>query len=249
MHEAVNIAKASWEDPHPGERLSIPLGVPAGLHMYPQTISGDAMGGVAAKARCAYHENGSWTARRSARSRQHRNTVPKPLKIPARVVEEPEAKSAPLVPSQPCDSPISPLELLPLPEPLQPLEFETDTETETEVNAETGTLVGDADAEPVKLTVTETHLSDFSNYLGISPRADDDDASVTVVDSDAYTRAGSVEDVYGWDAELERQVKCGISRTDSMCSCHYPCGKVDTGKRGLLQRVFSAPARRANTGF
>ncbi|KAI1780594.1 hypothetical protein F4818DRAFT_11469 [Hypoxylon cercidicola] len=206
------------------------------------------MGGVAAKARCAYHD-GSWATRRSTRGR-HRNTVPKPLKIPAKVIEEPEAKSAPLVSSQQCQpSPVSSLQLLPLPEPLQPLEFETDTETETEVGVETGTLVSDVDMEHDKLTVTETHLSDFSNYLGISRRGDDDNASVTIVDSDAYTRASSVEDVYGWDAELDRQAKCGFSRTDSMCSCHYPCGKVDSGKRGLLQRVFSVPARRVNSGF
>ncbi|KAI6086565.1 hypothetical protein F4821DRAFT_125990 [Hypoxylon rubiginosum] len=206
------------------------------------------MGGVAAKARCAHHENG-WTTRRSERGR-YRNTIPKPLKIPAQVPEEPEAKSAPLVSSQECHlDPISPLQLLPLPEPLQPLEFETDTETETD-SAETGTLVSDADTEQVTLTVTETHLSDFSNYLGISQqKVDDDDSSVTVVDSDAFTRASSVEDLYGWDAELDRQVKCGISKINSMCSCRFPCSKTDGGKRGLLQRVFSTPVRRANSGF
>ncbi|KAI1759498.1 hypothetical protein GGR53DRAFT_527256 [Hypoxylon sp. FL1150] len=235
---AFNIAKASWEDPHPGERFSVPLGVSAGLHIYPQTTSGDAMGGVAAKARCAHYDNG-WTTRRSSRGR-YRNTVPKPLKIPDQVLEEPEAKSAPLVSSQKCHfNPLS---------PLQPLEFETDTETETDASTETGTLVGDADTEQASLNVTESHFSDFSNYLGKSHKVDDDDSLVTVVDSDAFRRASSVEDLYGWDAELDRQIKCGFGKTNSMY-CRFPCGKADDGKRSLLQRVFSTPVRRANTGF
>ncbi|KAI0181853.1 hypothetical protein GGR52DRAFT_58236 [Hypoxylon sp. FL1284] len=186
-------------------------------------------------------------SRCGARGR-HRNTALKPLKIPAKVPEEAEAKSASFVPSQQyCLSPISASQRPSLSEPISPSGFATDTETD--VNVETRTLVSDAGIDQAELTVTETHLSDFSNYLGISQGGDDDDASVTVVDSDAFPRASFVEDAYGWDAELGRQAKCGFGRTSSACSCQYQCGKVDGGKRGLLQRVFSAPARRASAGL
>ncbi|KAI0121441.1 hypothetical protein F4776DRAFT_216846 [Hypoxylon sp. NC0597] len=246
-HEVADITIASWEDPHPGERLQIPLGVSAGLHIYPQTITGNAMGGVAVKARSPHCENGPFMTGRSVRGR-HRNAKPKPLKIPAKVVEEPETKNNPLVAPQPCGfiNTISPLHFLPLSEPLPRLEFETDTETE--VGIETGTLTGDADTDCTRLSaVSQPHLSDFSNYLGISQREEDDDASVTVVDSDAFMRGNSDDDVYGWEAELDRKMKCRVS-TDSTCPCHYEYQRTDGGRRSLLHRVFSVPGRRVS-GF
>lgn len=247
-HDAIDKANMSWEDPHPGERLSIPLGMSAGLHIYPQTISGDAMGGVAVKARGAYQDHGPCLIRRNSRGR-HRNTMTKPLKIPAKVLEEPEMKGISLVPSQQFHlNPISPLHILPLPEPLQPLDFETDTDTE--VGVETGTLTSDADTDQFNMTsISQTHPSDFSNYLGILQGEDDDDnASVTVVDSDGFTRANS-DDAYGWEAELDRKINYKIGGADSMCPCRYQYQKADGGKRGLLQRVFSTSGRRVNSGF
>ena len=68
--------------------MQIPLGGPAGQHSYPQTISGDAKGGVAVKAGHA-HENGSSTIGHGDHGRR-RSTKPKSLKIPAKVMEEPE---------------------------------------------------------------------------------------------------------------------------------------------------------------
>ncbi|KAI1076498.1 hypothetical protein F5B20DRAFT_584160 [Whalleya microplaca] len=244
-HEVVEVPKRSWEDPHPGERFPTPLGAHAGLHLYPQTNSGDAMGGVAVKARCAYQENGPWMVRRSVRVR-HRNTVPKPLKIPAEVPEEPEAKSAPIVSSRRCGSttPPSPLLLLPPPEPLRPLEIDTDTETEASIEAGNDKDVSKVDME----TISQTNLSDFSNYLGISQRGEDDDSSVTVVDSEAFTRTNSAEDLYGWEAELDRKIQCGTGNT--ACHCHgFQYGGADHGKRSLLHRVFSGSGRRITTGL
>ncbi|KAI2620133.1 hypothetical protein GGS26DRAFT_571343 [Hypomontagnella submonticulosa] len=239
---AADITYESWEDPHPGERLQIPLGVSSGLHIY-QTISGDAVGGVAVKARSAYQASGSWMMGRSVRSR-HRSTKPKPLKIPARVAEEPEAKNAPVA-APPCGFLAPPLHLLPLPETFRPLDFETDTETEA--GAEVGTLVGDAEPDYVKLTVSQTHLSDYSNYLGVSNGEETDDASVTVVDPDGFARTNSVDDTYGWEAELDRKMSCRVS-TDSVCPYHH-LRSVDGSKRGLLHRVFSVSGRRMNTEF
>ncbi|KAI1412452.1 hypothetical protein F5Y13DRAFT_47477 [Hypoxylon sp. FL1857] len=204
------------------------------------------MGGVAVKARNSCCENGPFMIGRSVRGRR-RNAKPKPLKIPAKVVEEPEAKSTPLLVPQPCGfiNTMSPL-FLPLSQPLPRLEFETDTETE--VGVETGTLTGDADTDRTRLTaVSDGHLSDFSNYLGISHREEDDDGSVTVVDSDTFMRNNSDDDVYGWEAELDRKMQCRVS-TDSTYPCHLEYQKADGCKRSLLHRVFSTPGRRLS-GF
>ncbi|KAL7624463.1 hypothetical protein AAE478_006028 [Parahypoxylon ruwenzoriense] len=205
------------------------------------------MGGVAVKAQGACQDNGPCITRRGVRGR-HRNTVPKPLKIPDEVPEESEAKSAPLISSrQSSFSTLTPLNLLPLPEPLPHLDFETDTDTEG--CGETGTLFDDADTDQVKvMTSSQTNLSDFSNYLGISQGEDDDDGSVTVVDSDTFTRTNSVDDLYGWEAELDRKMQCRVTNTDSMCTCHCRYQKTDSGKRNILYRVFSS-ARRVNSGF
>ncbi|KAI2617394.1 hypothetical protein GGR54DRAFT_607589 [Hypoxylon sp. NC1633] len=240
------MANESWDDPHPGERLEIPLGMPAGLHICPQTVSGNFMGGVAVKARGAY-DNGFCASRHGGHGRHHSN-LPKSLKIPAKVLEEPEAKPVCLVTSESCGfAAPRPLQLHTPPEPFQPLEFETDTETE--VGAETGTLVGEGDGDQLKMmAIGNTHVSDFSNYLGITQQ-EDDDASVTVVDSETFTRTSSVDDAYGWDAELDRKMKCRVSSTDSGCPFPYSRRGADGGKRSLLHRVFSTQGRRVNSGF
>ncbi|KAI0595784.1 hypothetical protein F4775DRAFT_342498 [Biscogniauxia sp. FL1348] len=184
------------------------------------------MGDVVAKARCAI--DGGPLVRRGVRGR-HRNTIPKPLKIPANVPEEPEAKSAPLVSSRHCDvaSTSSSLRYLPLPDPLRPAEIDTDTETEV------GTEIG-----------TQSSLSDYSNFLGIS-RLDDDNTSVTVVDPDVFSRANSVDDLYGWEAELDRKINCEVTTANTLCECHHcPYRRTDGGKRSLLHRVFSTSGKR-----
>ncbi|KAI1139768.1 hypothetical protein F5Y05DRAFT_424641 [Hypoxylon sp. FL0543] len=242
-HEAADLTNASWQDPHPGERLQIPLGLPARMYTYPQTISGDATGGVAVKARKPYCENGPLMIGRSVRGRQ-RNAKPKSLKIPAKVLEESDAKSAPSAVPQPCPfmNTFSSLRFLPPSEPLPRLEFETDTETE--VGVETGTLTGDADTDHIKSTaVSQTHLSDFSNYLCKSRGDEEDDASVTVVGADAFIPTNSVDDAYGWEAELDRKMECRVS-TDSACPCRYDYQKPGDGRRSLLHRVFAVPGRR-----
>ncbi|KAI1495249.1 hypothetical protein F5X96DRAFT_1511 [Biscogniauxia mediterranea] len=200
------------------------------------------MGDVVAKARCAI--DGGPLVRRGVRG-GHRNTIPKPLKIPANVPEEPEAKSAPLVSSRHCDvaSTSSSLRYLPLPDPLRTVEIDTDTETE--VGTEIGTYVDEVGLDPTKLTpASQSSLSDFSNFLGIS-RLDDDDTSVTVVDPDTFSRANSVDDLYGWEAELDRKINCEVTTANTLCECHRcPYRRTDGGRRSLLHRVFSTSGKR-----
>ncbi|KAI1343794.1 hypothetical protein F5Y15DRAFT_178628 [Xylariaceae sp. FL0016] len=247
ISDASGNQRISWEDPHPGERFTIPFGSHFGLGIHHQTSNRETMGGVAAKARSA-NENGTWVTRHSVRVR-HRNTMPKPLKIPANVPEEPEAKSAPAVSARCFDStPTLPLDLLRLPEPFPPLDMDMDIDTE--VCTETITLDGATKIEPPSKAVNlgKACLTDFSNFLGITHIADDDGTSVTVVDPEAFTRVGSEDDLYGWEAELNRKMSC--TEAETPCDYHhYHLPRVDSGKRGLLHRVFSTTGRRTSPGL
>jgi hypothetical protein len=201
---------------------------------YTQTINGDSMGGVAAKADGMNLYGRTPLVRRNPRMR-HRNTMPKPLKIPANVPEEPESKSksAPMVTSQQFNfSPSSPAPLLPLLRPLKPLNLDTDTETEVSF-----TLADMKKVEP-KVEDTTPCFTDFSNLLGIS-LMDEEIVPVTVVDSGSYTASDSVGDMYGWEAELDRKVSYGISST-GVCDCdEFGYRRANGSKRNLLHRVFS----------
>jgi hypothetical protein len=225
--------RRSWEDPHPGQKISIPVGAPAGLFGHPQFIGdGDEVSGVIAKAG-GIHYSGRPMVRKSLRTR-HRSTIPKPLKIPDQVPEEAESKSAPL---RPCPAEfiidnIEPVPADPKLELAKPLNPDTDTETEVVMTLE------DSETDGAKIAPTSSCLTDFSNYLGVSIVDDDnnyDDASVTMVDSEAFSRMQSVEDLYGWDAELNRKTDHGV------CACdQFQYRRAGGSKRSLLHRVFSS---------
>ncbi|KAI1846577.1 hypothetical protein JX265_010696 [Neoarthrinium moseri] len=199
------------------------------------------MGGVAAKA-VGVHYTGRPVVRKSLRARQ-RNSMPKPLKIPAKVPEEAQSKSAPLVMSHQinCVPPSCPLRLpvLPMPETVKALDLDTDTETEVGIPLE------DVDRDEAKMAPTPPSLTDFSNYLGISIMDEVcDDSSVTLAGSETYSRVQSVDDLYGWEAELTRKVSCGIAATNA-CHCDsFDYRRANGHKRSLLHRVFSIPSSR-----
>lgn len=231
----------SWDDPHPGQRVSLTTPAPDTCG-HPETTHGsDFVGGVAAKEEAALQQRGSETGRRSAPMR-HRNTMPRPLTIPAQVPEEPESKSAPVVRSRwlSFGEPVDPVPAVAPRDPGQA--GETDTDTETEI----GAFLDEMEPEDAKGgQLSPCFLTDFSNHLGISAGQEEDDVSVTVVGSASYSRMGSSEDLYGWEAELEKKVKCGIDNAECLCSygpLQYQ--RADGGKRNLLHRVFSIPSTR-----
>lgn len=203
---------------------------------YTQPIDGDLMGGVAAKADGTNYYGRPPLVRRNPRMR-HRNTMPKPLKIPANVPEESESKSksAPMVASQQFSfSPLSAAPLLPFLEPLKPLNLDTDTETEVSI----AVAAEVANQAEMKVVDTTPAFTDFSNLLGIS-LTNEVITPVTVVDSGSYTTSGSVGDMYGWEAELDRKVSYGVSST-GVCECdEFGYRRANGSKRNLLHRVFS----------
>ncbi len=192
------------------------------------------MDSVAANAQCTRKNNHNGVVRYGVRMRRC-NTSSKSLRIPAQVPEDAEAKSALAVATP---SPCPPVPKLPRP-------FKLDTDTRTAVRTKTSaTRIGitnatELEAEPdmIKSPLVQKHCTDFSNYLGISVRAEADAASVTVVDSDSFTRVNSVEDTYGWEAELDRKVKCEVINAQSLCPYQYTQRAI-ASKHSLLQRIF-----------
>ncbi|KAI0015631.1 hypothetical protein F4780DRAFT_786518 [Xylariomycetidae sp. FL0641] len=230
--DSVNVLKNAWEDPHPGSKLVIPRRASNSekdLHLH--TTSGNAVDGVAAKARCATN------TKRDGRLRA-RTISSKNLKIPVQVPEEPMPKGVSLKASQRSM-------------PVMGSSPYLDTDVDTDVP-------GRMDSMKIDSTIVETtrheHVhpnsphqpcfTDFSNLLGLSRSDDDDDASVTIVDSDGPQRTPSMEDLYGWEAELDRKMQCGINASP-VCDfnhCHF---RQVTTKRSLLHRVLSASGRKS----
>lgn len=236
--------RRSWEYPHPGQKFSTIGAVSSGASGHVQTVSSNTMGGVAAKAEMV-HTDSKPLVRKSLRSR-HRNTMPKPLKIPANVPEEAENKSASVC--SPCSlaliTPASPLQLsfLSMSERSRPVILEIDTDTETEVSI---SLDG-TERDEVKGLETPPSFTDFSSFLDVSMIDEDyGGASITVVDSETYSNTQSSEDLYGWEAVLNRQLKCGITNSE-VCHCdNYEYRRANGSKRGLLQRVFNSGRKQA----
>lgn len=199
------------------------------------------LGGVAAKAAGAHHTRP--LVRKSVRTR-HRNTVPKPLKIPDKVPEEGDSKSAPPLTHRRIDFTIStsPMQLpfIPTQEPLRPLAMDLDTDTETEVCM----TPDDADRDEIKTVETPPSLTDFSSFLDVSIIDEEYDTSSVTVFGSETSRTENMEDLYGWEAELNRKVKCGLTNSN-ICHCdefEYR-NTVNGNKRGLLHRVFSSGRR------
>lgn len=202
------------------------------------------MGGVAAKAEMVQTHTRP-LVRKSLRTR-HRSTTPKHLKIPANVPEEAESKSAALRVSRAFNgAPAAlPVQLPPPPppklEPLRPMAIEIDTDTETEV----GQALEEADRDGMKTVDTPPSFTDFSSFIDVSMMDEDyDNGSVTEVGSENYNNIQSTEDLYGWEAVLNQQLKCGINNPEC-CHCdNFEFHGANGSKRGLLHRVFSSGRR------
>lgn len=181
--------------------------------------------------------------RKNPRTR-HRNTIPKPVKVPANVPEYSESKSAPLcvphsidylIPSSPMRVPV-----LPTAGSLRPAPMEVDADAETEVSIR----LDGADRDEANALDLSPSLSDLSCFLGDSVLGEDyDGSSITVVDSEAYSHMQSTEDLYGWESELDRKVRCGIKNTN-VCTCdEFEYRRANGTKRGLLHRVLNSGRR------
>ncbi|ETS79115.1 hypothetical protein PFICI_08968 [Pestalotiopsis fici W106-1] len=132
--------------------------------------------------------------------------------------------------------------------PISPLALELDTDTETEV----GILLEDPDRDEVKVAEIPSSFASFTDLSSFLDASVDDEVDfgttpVSVVGPGArgsYDTLQSPDDLYGWEAELERKVTCGIANTD-ICRCDaYQYDRPNSSsKRGLLHRVFTSGRR------
>ncbi|KAF2965072.1 hypothetical protein GQX73_g8500 [Xylaria multiplex] len=199
-----------WEDPHPGERMLVATNSLTGLHNCSQGLggAGDTMSSVAAKARSMPQLNLS-LAKRNVRLRQR--VALKSIRIPAQIIEGPDSKRDTTF--SPCTdkmafSTMAPIQFLPGPDTLGPLEVDTDTETI--LSTETGTDIDGAWSHAPKASRRASCcLADLSNYLSVSHSEDDEDSAMKQLDSDPLSRESSCDaDSYGWETEYDRQLDC-----------------------------------------
>ncbi|KAF4445978.1 hypothetical protein F53441_10333 [Fusarium austroafricanum] len=92
-------------------------------------------------------------------------------------------------------------------------------------------------------TATITPMTDMSNYLP-TPAASNEDMGCpsTTSDHQAFRYASPVEDMYGWDAELDRRESspswASMSSADGLDTVALSYRRANGSKHSLLQRVF-----------
>ena len=196
------------------------------------------MGGVAAKAEYRRGNAQAAMVRCSVRMRR-RDAGSKSLKIPAEEPEDKTQKNMPTITTRPCDgdgvSSSSPSPTFPVPQEVYALEYDTD---QTEVGTVTAAnLTADEELSGARTPTQNQSCTDFSHYVGASSElGSTDDVSVTVAGSDSFSRVSSTEDAYGWEAELDKKLKCGIANSQH-CPYQYT-RRALAGGHNLL-RVFS----------
>ncbi|KAL8365819.1 hypothetical protein RB595_004545 [Gaeumannomyces hyphopodioides] len=258
-----------WEEPHPGQRLSLSCpGASPALDFMRADGNLASGGGVcsddtAAKYRASpqqmRHAGRMWLTRRSARARV-RNTQPgqPALRLDTRTSHEAWAVKGKPIRSAPPSCPHDPnmfLGVVPGASAAQALELEEGAEslsmtlTDPDAKTEVGTTCSSCETEDdstirgtsPRLESPLLDFTDFSNHLGIDLDSPNGSCT-TVVDPSANTNPAEAEsDTYGWEAELDRRQCCIISPTSN------PGGSAEShsrqpcvAKRSLLHRVLSS---------
>ncbi|KAM5357829.1 hypothetical protein ACJZ2D_015872 [Fusarium nematophilum] len=100
-----------------------------------------------------------------------------------------------------------------------------------------------ADSDQDKMDFTSTPLSDVSNYLPTPAQSCENMAGpATMSDNRAYRYASPMEDMYGWDAELDRRKfppsRSSMSSREGCDTFALSYRRANGSKSSLLQRVF-----------
>lgn len=98
-----------------------------------------------------------------------------------------------------------------------------------------------AEIRPQPAALTESPTSGSSSSRRLDADGDVAAMSEPIAEHDQH---GSLNDVYGWDAELDRRIEAGprpAIHADAPCGCDldYTYRRKAGGKRSLLHRVFS----------
>ena len=134
---------------------------------------------------------------------------------------------------------------------------DTATITDASTEVEVATVVTEETlVPPQRMRCT---LGDVSNLLGICEGNDEADDRPATALSPGQLRPGPSEDMYGWEAELERKMSADEQRKDTLAfhSLATSVRRSNQGARKLIHRVFSTgpssaagefnPGRRAST--
>ncbi|GKT49428.1 uncharacterized protein ColSpa_09609 [Colletotrichum spaethianum] len=234
-----------WEEPHPGRRLPLTAAEEASRDAEKmalagsQHIDGGCNGGMAAKELNPYRNSRPWLVRRPIRVRSR---TPVPLKITTQIADD--AKLAPMPAVRIIGAPSPAMATPAVPEAVPETESET---PDAEVGAEPAAAAAAAvDLKPSELPLPasppiDCQFTDFSNLLGISVQPPPEEESVVVANSEtgSYCHAAPDEDIYGWDAELERQSQHSSPTLACPYDQDYQYRRTSMTKRSLLHRVFS----------
>lgn len=235
----------SWEEPHPGRRLSYPNDKPTtwGNHI------GDEgrRGGMAAEGLWPdYAADFSFAApmmqERKFRRGRGRN-IPQRLVLMDTGHTQPEVQTAPLLrpdaQQHRVDDPVG----NDLEEDDAPIDFAiispdmsgTDSDTDSSISAPPRKRIA---LQPLDTSFQGAHFTDFSNHLGISMDIDSSEQnsfSTAGGDAAAFNVMSPDDDLYGWNAILNRQT----TRPGNETCAPYQQRRASRSKRSLLQRVFS----------
>ncbi|KAF5543657.1 regulator of G signaling [Fusarium phyllophilum] len=98
-------------------------------------------------------------------------------------------------------------------------------------------------AENNNIDNTSMPMTDVSNYLPTPTTSNEDmRCPSTSSETEAFRYASPIEDMYGWDAELERReaspIRDSISSTEGLDAFALSYRRANGSKHSLLQRVF-----------
>lgn len=171
------------------------------------------MNDVAAKARGLSHTN-PCLVKRSIRLRQH--AALKSLRIPSQTTDgsnlKRESMFSPHSEKMAFSTTMAPIQFLPGPDTLRPLEVDTEVDTYTET---AGTEIGtDSDEQLCDRSKTSPRmpcfLIDLSNYLDASHDEGEASTEINRTNRPPLTEKRSCDtDSYGWESEFDRQLDCG----------------------------------------
>ncbi|KZL86920.1 regulator of g-protein signaling [Colletotrichum incanum] len=231
-----------WEEPHPGKRLPLTAAEEVSRDSEKaalagsQHVDGGRNGGMAAKELNSYRNSRPWLVRRPIRVRSR---TPAPLKITTEIADD--AKLAPMPAVRNVGVPFPTMATPAIP----PAVLEAESEKpDAAVDAQPAAAAA-VDDGPSELPLPasppiDCQFTDFSNLLGISVQPPPEE-SVVIANNETETHchAAPDEDIYGWDAELERQSQ----HSSPILSCpydqDYQYRRTSMTKRSLLHRVFS----------
>lgn len=250
-----------WEEPHPGRRLSYPFETASDLAgravgacaPHPSTGCGGSRGGMAAKGHSPnniHRPSRPWLVRRHARLR----TRDQPIVLPAGAASSVDCSQASTLVTESSSTTATTIGTArnastssvgsATASVAASVAASISTRASAKPQLSLDTDVNSSTAKsPVAHPASPYIFADVSNFLGVSGAPDSGVGPVleTPSDDSSLSHAAPKNDLYGWDAELERHVPPG-SAVPAPCSAFSSNGYDDYDGLGIRQGPRSATA-------